>query len=387
MITVMHVVDLFAPNPWLNGVADHYDRSRFRHLVASLGPRTKMHEALEERGVTTFSLEAPTRKQLPRAIRRLAKLLRREQVDIVQTHTFYPTTAGLMAAKFARTPLTILTRHHADFTTLFNKPIHRRIDRWHAMTADRVWSPSDFIKQCMMRYEGVPEEKITILAHGFDFELMKPRLSADERRALREEVGGDDKFLIGTLARLNVEKMHEYLFQAIPGVVEKEPRARFLLLGIGPRREELEAMVAKLGIGDYVKFLGWRSDAWNLIEAMDLVAHPSSREPFGILFVESMALERAVVTTSDSASVEILDDGETGVIVAPRDSEALKCGILEMIANPDRAREMGREARRRAIDRFNFPKMMREYERCYVDWLYQKSPQTIESSPSLQNQR
>ncbi|HEV7842901.1 MAG TPA: glycosyltransferase [Pyrinomonadaceae bacterium] len=375
MITIMHVVDLVGPNPWLNGVADHYDRTRFRHLVVSLGPRAKMHEALEERGITTFALDAPARKQLPKAIRRLTTLLRREQVDILQTHTFYPTMAGLLAAKVARTPLTILTRHHADFTTLFNKPIHRRIDRWHASMADEIWSPSEFIKQCMVRYEGVPEERITVLWHGFDFELMKPRLSDEEKRALREEAGGDANFLIGTLARLNVEKGHEYLLQAVPGVVKEHPEVRFLIIGAGPRREELEAMVAELGIGDYVKFLGWRWDAWNLIEAMDMIAHPSLHEPFGIIYVESMALQKAVITTNESASPEIIDDGETGVIVPPRDSEALKSAILDVMHHPKRAEEMGREARIRAMERFNFPKMMKEYEQYYVEWLNRKSPQ------------
>ena len=384
MITIMHVVDLPGPNPWLNGIADHYDRKRFRHLVVSQGPRTKLHETLEERGVTTFALDAPVRKQLPGATRRLAQLLRREQVDIVQTHTFYPTMAGLVAAKMARTPLTILTRHHADFTTLFNKPVHRQIDRWHTWMADHVLSPSEFIKQCMVRYEKAPAERITVLPHGFDFELMKPSLSAEGRKALREEIGGDSNFLIGTVARLNVEKGHEYLFQAVPGVVKKHPEALFIIVGAGPRREELEAMVADLKITDYVKFLGWRWDAWNLIEAMDLIAHPSLHEPFGIIYVESMALERAVVTTSGSASPEIIDDGETGVIVPPRDSVALERAMLEVMRDPGRAHEMGREARRRAVDRFNFPKIMGEYERYYVEWLDRKSSRRFKSRRSLQ---
>ncbi len=383
MITVMHVVDLPGPNHWLNGIADHYDRARFRHLVVSLGVRNKMHEALEERGVGTFALDAPPRTGVPKAIWKLTQLLRRERVDIVQTHTFYPTKVGLLAARMARTPLTILTRHHADFTTLFNKPLYLKLDRWHAMMADHVWSPSEFIKGCLLRHERIPEERITILPHGFDFELMKPRLGAHERRALREEVGGDDKFLIGTVARLNVEKGHEYLFRAVPSIVERHPEARFVIIGDGPRRQELEAMVASLGIGEYVKFLGWRWDAWNLIESMDLIAHPSLHEPFGIVFVESMALERAVVTTGESAAPEIIDDGETGVIVPPRDPEALSRAVLDVMGDAGRAHRMGREARRRAIDRFNFGKMMKEYEHCYVDWFERKTSKRFEARRSL----
>lgn len=369
MIRILHVVDLPGPNPWLNGVADHHDRSRFEHLVATIGARNPLHDSLEQRGLRTFALDAPRRRQTARAALRLASILRRERVDIVQTHTVNPTTVGLIAAKLARTPLTILTRHHADFTTIFDKPIHREIDRLHALTADRVWAPSQYIRRCMLEYEHVPPERITVLAHGFDFELMRPRLDPARRRELRESLGGDDKILIGTIARLNVEKGHEYLLRAVPAIVRAHPNVRFLFAGAGPRRAELEQMIAELGIGEHVRLLGWRNDAWDVIEATDLMAHPSLSEPFGIVFVEAMALERAVVTTSRSAAPEIIDDGETGMIVPPRDSEALARAIGELVAQPERAHAMGIEARRRAVERFNFPKMMREYEASYERWL------------------
>jgi L-malate glycosyltransferase len=365
MIRVMHVVDLPGPNHWLNGVAAHCDRSRFQHQVVSLRPRNGMHEELERRDVQTFSLQMTSRKQLPGAIFTLSALLKREAVDVVQTHTFDPTTVGLLAAKLARSRLTILTRHHANFSTLFDKPIHRKIDRWHALTADEVWSPSEFIRQCMVRHEGVPAGHITILPHGFDFELMKPQLGEAERRALRDEVGGDAHYLIGMVARLAIEKGHEYLLEAVPRVVARHPQARFVIIGDGPRRAELEAMAVERGIGDVVRFLGWRWDAWRLIEAMDLIAHPSLHEPFGIVYVESAALERAVVTTSDSAAPEIIDDGETGLIVPPRNATALAEALLTLAGDRARTRAMGQEARRRAIARFSFPTMMKAYEAGY----------------------
>jgi glycosyltransferase involved in cell wall biosynthesis len=369
VIRVLHVVNLPAPNPWLNGVADHHDRSRFEHVVVDIGARSELHASLEQHGIRSFALEAPRRRQTATAVLRLASLLRRERVDIVQTHTVNPTTVGLLAAKLARTPLTILTRHHADFTTIFHKPVHREIDRLHALSADRLWSPSEYIKQCMVRYERIAPERIAVVPHGFDFSIMKPRLEQERRRALRESLGGDDKILIATIARLSVEKGHEYLLRAIPAIVRAYPNARFLFAGSGPRKEELERMIAELGIGEYVRLLGWRKDPWDVIEAMDLIAHPSLSEPFGIVFVESMALEKAVVTTGESAAPEIIDHGETGMILPPRDPDAMARAILELLADPARRRRMGEEARRRADAKYNFPKMMREYERCYDEWL------------------
>lgn len=373
MITIAHVADLPGSNAWLNGIVDHADRSRFRHVVVQLGPRNGLHDALEERGIEALALGVTSRKQYPVAVARLASMLRRRRVEVVQTHLFDPTSVGLAAARLAGTPLTILTRHHADFTTLFNKPIHRRIDRWHALFADQVWTPSEFIKGCMVRHEGVPAERITVLPLAFNFDAMKPSLDAERRRTLRDEMGGNDDYIIGMVGRLSVEKGHEYLLGAMPELLRRHPHVRLALVGEGPRRPELERMILQLGIGDRVKLLGWRWDAWNLIEAMDLIAHSSIHEPFGIVYVESMAMEKAVVTTDESGAPEILDHGVTGLIVPPRSSEALAVAISELVADPARCRAMGLEGRRRAIEKYAFPTMIKRYEERWDAWYAQRA--------------
>jgi glycosyltransferase involved in cell wall biosynthesis len=239
MITIAHIADLPGSNAWLNGIVDHADRSRFRHVVIQLGPRNGLHDALEERGIEALTLGVTSRKQYPFAVARLASMLRRRRVDVMQTHLFDPTSVGLAAARLAGTPLTILTRHHADFTTLFNKPIHRRIDRWHALFADQIWTPSEFIKDCMVRHEGVPGERITVLPLAFNFDVMKPSLDAEKRRALRDEMGGNDDYIIGMVGRLSVEKGHEYLLAAMPEHIRRHTRVRHALYGDGPRRPHL----------------------------------------------------------------------------------------------------------------------------------------------------
>jgi glycosyltransferase involved in cell wall biosynthesis len=371
MIRIMHVVELPGSNAWLNGVADHHDRGRFEHLVCSLGVRNGLHEALEidSRRVRCFNLGMAERWKTPAAALALARILRREKIDIVQTHLVNPTTVGLLAAKIARAPLSILTRHHADFTAIFNKPVHREIDRLHALVADRVWSPSEFIAQCMVRYERIPRQRIHILPHGFDFALMQPRLSPERKRALRDELGGNDRLIVATVGRLSVEKGHDYLLRAVPAIVRVHPHARFVFAGAGPRRADLEALAIQLGVADYVRFLGWRDDAWDIIEASDVMAHPTLSEAFGIVFVEAMALERCVVTTGSSAAPEILDHGETGLIVPPRDPDALARALLELLGDSERMRRMGQEGRRRAVEKFSFTKMIRVYEDAWSTWL------------------
>jgi glycosyltransferase involved in cell wall biosynthesis len=331
-----------------------------------------MHEALEQRGVSTFALESTSRRQFPLAVMRLARYFRRERVDLVQTHLFDPTTVGLLAAKVAGTPFTIVTRHHSDFTTVFHRPIHRRIDRWHALTADRVMAASEAVKRAMVQYEGVPEGRISVARYGYDFGELKPSLNDDERRSLREELGGDGRILIGTVARLSIEKGHRYLFDAIPAVMRRFPEARFIFVGSGPLRVEMEARVGDLGIGPYVRFLGWRSDALRIIESVDVMVHPSLHEAFCSVIIESMALERPLVSTDVAAAPEQIDHGETGLLVPPRDPDAIAVAVTSLLGDRQRATEMGRRARERVIERFNFPRMMCLYEDLYSDWFYQK---------------
>jgi glycosyltransferase involved in cell wall biosynthesis len=369
VITVMHVVDLPGENPWLNGVADHHDRSAFRHLVAAVGSRNELQPPLEARGVTTYALESTSRATLPLAVARLTRLLRREHVDIVQTHLFDPTTVGLLAGMAARTPARLLTRHHADFTTMFHKPLHRRIDRRHALSAHRVLSPSRYIRDCMVRDERVPTERISVIPHGFDFDLLRPRLTDDERRQARTDLGGDGRVLIASLARLSVEKNHATLLEAVQQVATARPEVLFLLAGAGPLRGELEARARQLGIEGNVSFLGWRRDPWRLVEASDLVVHPGLAEPFGIVFVEAMALERAVVAHDDGAGPEIIDHGESGLLVPPRQPDVLARALLEVIDDPERRTAMGKTARQRVVERFSFPNIMRRYEELYVELL------------------
>jgi glycosyltransferase involved in cell wall biosynthesis len=295
----------------------------------------------------------------------LARLLRRERVDVAQTHLFEPSTVGLLAARAAGTRLRVVTRHHSDFTTTFRKPIHRRVDRWHAMTSDRVMAASEAVKRAMVRYEGVPEDRIVVARYGYDFEALRPRLTPGERSRLRRSAGGGRRVLVGTVARLSVEKGHDDLLRAIPAVLRHEPDACFVLIGAGPLRADLERAAERLGVGDHVRFLGWRSDAHALIEAMDVIVHPSLHEAFSSAIIEAMALERPVVSTDVAAAPEQIDHGETGLLVPPRDPDALAAGLVELLRDPARAAAIGREARRRAVQRLSFPRVMRDYENFY----------------------
>jgi glycosyltransferase involved in cell wall biosynthesis len=370
LVTILHVVDLPVGNPWLNGVAIHHDRTRFRHLVVSLGPESELHEQLSQRDVDAFALDATKKADYPGAIYRLARLLRREKVDIVQTHLFWPSVLGLAAGSIARTRVKLVTRHHSDFTTTFNHPWHRRADRVQALWADKVLAASAAVKRDMVNLEHVPPHKIEVARYGYDFTTLRPALDSEDRSRLRAELGASEAGpLVATIARLSPSKGHQYLFRALPPVIGRHPGLVLALAGTGPDGDELRSLAADLGIVDHVRFLGWRSDAPAIMEAADLIVHPSLHEAFCSVIIESMALERPLIASNIAAAPEQIDDGETGLLVPARDPDSITEAMLKVLDDPAWAAELGSEARRRVVERFNFPKMMREYEAMYDEAL------------------
>ena len=368
--TICHVVDLPVENPWLNGVAVHHDRSRFRHLVVSLGPRTELHDALVSRGIDAFTLDTRSRRDYPRTVGRLVALLRREQVDIVQTHLFDPSMLGLVAGRLTRRPVVLVTRHHSDFTTLFDKPIHRWLDRQQALRSDRVLAASEAVRRSMVELERVPPDRIVVHRYGYEFDTLRPQLTPEARLAMRRDLGVEgDVPLLAVIARLSTSKGHRYFFEALSSLRREQPELRVVLAGTGPLREELQALAVSCDLGDVVSFLGWRKDAHRIMEAADLVVHPTLHEAFCSVIIEAMALERPLVATDVAAAPEQVDTGETGILVPARDPAALADAIRTMLADPDAAAELGREARRRVVERFSFPKMMRQYEATYDEVL------------------
>jgi len=366
LTTICQVIDFPLDIPLLRGIAAHHDRSRFRHIVAALGPKNEAHARLEREGVKVFALGACSRTGYPAAMARLVSLLRREHVNIVQTHLFEPSLLGLLGGRLARVPAVVVTRHHSDFTTLMNKPVHRWLDRQQALRADLVMAVSAAVRRSMVELEHVPTGRIVVCPHGYDFDELRPSLISQERDELRRALGVPDSGpLLAVVARLCPLKGHQYLFRALPELLVDWPGLRVVLAGGGPHQQDLERQVASEGLAGVVSFLGHRPDAQRIMEAADIVVHPTLTEAFSHVIIEAMALERPLVATDVAAAPEQVDTNETGVLVPARDPKAMAAAIRSLLVDPGAATEMGREARRRVVDRFSFPKMIGLYEEVY----------------------
>ena len=311
-------------------------------------------------------LDAASRAAYPAAIVRLARWLRRHRMDVLQTHLFDAGLVGLAAARLARVPLAILTRHHTDEMWIAGTRVHIAGDRLMARWADRVVVLSHAVRTHMVEREGAPADKIDVIYQGFDFQSLSA--SDDDRRRVRTEFGLDGHFVIGCVARFFKTKGHVYLLEAARQLVDEIPNLRVLLLG-GGDRSGIEEMIRANGLEGRVIFGGYRSDVPACMRAMDVVVHPSLTEAFCQTVIEALAAESPLVATDVAAASEVVSDGVNGLLVPPADSGAIVMAVRRLHADPVLARRMVAAGKRSVAERFTIDRMVAAQIDCYRRWL------------------
>jgi len=191
-------------------------------------------------------------------------------------------------------------------------------------------------------------------------------LSAGARRKARLPLGlSPQELAVGTVANLNWRKGHAFLLWAFAKVVSQQPGARLLLVGEGPLRESLEDLTRELRLTEDVRFLGRRTDVADLLPALDLFVLPSVTEGLGVALMEAMAVGLPCVATRVGGVPEVVADGETGLLVPPRDPEALAEAMLRLLPDTALRRWMGQAGRRRVEEHFSIERMVADVERMY----------------------
>jgi glycosyltransferase involved in cell wall biosynthesis len=186
------------------------------------------------------------------------------------------------------------------------------------------------------------------------------------RAGLREELGlAPDSRLVGTVGRLQPVKDQANLIRAFRQVRLRVPDAALVLVGDGVLRRELEALAASEGVADATRFLGDRSDVPRLLQGLDVFALSSVSEGYSIALLEACAAQLPIVATDVGGNGEIVRDRENGLLVAPRDTDALAAALTELLSSPARAMALGRAGRQWVDREGSFRTMASRYEALY----------------------
>ena len=167
----------------------------------------------------------------------------------------------------------------------------------------------------------------------------------------------DGKYLIGNIGRISEQKGMEYFIKAVPDVLSVHPDTEFFVIGSGEDEERIKDMAKDLP----VTFLGYRTDIQNLMSQMDLIVLSSLWEGLPLTPIEAFSVGKTIVATGVDGTVEIVEDGVSGLIVPPRDPKAIAEKINYMIDNPEDKKQMEEKAVERYEEEFSFDTLAGSY--------------------------
>lgn len=262
------------------------------------------------------------------------------------------------------TPAKSVVHVHVKWSNAYS-----RAARWSVREADAIFSISQYVTGTVVEM-GRPAREVFTVPNAIDTARWDPSIDG---ASLRQELGIPlDAPLLASVSRLFSWKGQRELLQAFALARAEHPSLELMIVGedasgqSGSFRRELEALAQKLGVSEHVTFTGGRSDIPLVMAACDVFTLPSFEEPFGLVFLEAMAMERPVVAIDNGGTPEVVEHGRAGLLSPPWDVPALAENIKTLVRDPELRRRYGRYGRARVLDYFNARRMARDAADAYV---------------------
>lgn len=333
-------------------------------VCASRDPGRNRDPIDHETGVRTLML-GRRRTLSPLAWLPLVRHLRRARVDVLHSHMFGSNVWAVLLGRLARVPVVIATEHSWTYE---GQRLRRLLDGFwigRLATAFVAVSPEDARR--MVAIEHVPARRVHTIPTGL---LRDPADLRTGAGGLREELGlAPGTPLVGAVAMLRPMKAVDVLVSAFAHLRDRVPEAHLVVAGDGPLRPDIEAQIADLGLAGSVHLLGVREDVPNILRSLDVAVLPSDSEGSPIALIEAMVAGRAIVATRVGGMPSILDEGRCGVLVPPRDPEALAQAVAGLLHDPSRRAELGAMAQGRALADFTLESVAERWKALYRDLL------------------
>ena len=361
-VRVLHVTDVAGiggAERRLVDLARRVDRRRFDFAYCVLGPEGPLAHELRDLGFACHTLDVRSGTHYPRAFLRLLRVIRAVRPHIVHGQIRYAAFMAALAARLARVPIVVASR---TYTVRAGR--HARLDAWTSRLVDLTVAVSEASADVVRREAAGDRDRVRVVVNGIDLEMFRPpaaEVVADTARKL----GLEGWRVVGTVGHLHPIKGHRHLVDAARMVVEAHPRTKFLFVGAGPLERELSALATARGVAEHVVFAGFRRDVAVLLGTMDVFALPSLSEGMSHALLEAMALGKPVVATAVGGNGEVVEHGETGLLVPAGDPGALGQATLRLLADGALAERLGAAAQAAVRARFSAWRMVEEYFAIY----------------------
>jgi len=289
----------------------------------------------KEEGIPAISLELRERKKAKYFIR---YFIRENSIEVVHTHNRDADIPGLLASKNLRGVLKISTIHAFLHRDKFGEPkmnfplwIYNRILK---KIPDKIITVSESLHRQLVDEIGIKEDKVVTIRNALDFSRIG---ITKNREDLKKSLGIlPTHTVIGGVGHLIYIKGYHYLVEAAERVVDKTSKVKFILIGEGNQRKYLEKMVEDKNLGENFVFVGKVKNVFDYYQIMDIFVHPSLSEGLPRVVMEAMYCGLPVIATSVGGTPEVVEDGRTGILIPPKNSEALSQSIIYLLQNPQK---------------------------------------------------
>lgn len=327
--------------------AQRLDRARFELYICSLGEvlGNPLQPEFERLGLPLRVIDAK-HMYTPGMLAEVARYVRQNDIDIIHTHQSNADVVGLLVGRALRRPV-VATMHSVPFNYRRERLYNRWLIRLTARClATNFVAVSRAVREGFVREWGLPENSIEIIYNGVPMERYLPILEGTRRQAGAGPV-------ITNIGRLGLSKGQHLLLDAARIVLERQPSARFMIVGQGQLEARLKAQAARLGIAERVTFAGMRRDIPAILAETDVFVLSSLWEGLPLTAVEAMAAARPVVLTDVGGNRELVEPGVQGLIVPPGDAPALAEALVGLLEDEPGRLKMGRAARVRVRHEFS----------------------------------
>lgn len=347
-----------------------FDRNRFRlHLVCPPKLADKVRADLPpDVELIPLYLERPT--QLT-AILRLIGILRRRHISILHSHAFISSMAASPIGWLCRVPVILETAHGPEAWRRGWKATCY-VDRFVDWFVDHYIAVSEANARYLSEVKGFSPGKISVIQNGCELAHFDPSHPAPA--GLRQRLGfGDRDPVLIVVGRLEPQKGHQVLLQALPTIREEFPSVRLVCVGEGSLQRRLERQVVDLGLQEAVRFVGFQSNVADWIALGDLTVLPSFYEGLPLIAVESLAAGRPVVATAVDGTPEVVIDGKTGLTVPPGAPAALADAVCRLLADSALRARLAAAGHKWALEQFSRERMVEATQDLYLTlWARQK---------------
>jgi glycosyltransferase involved in cell wall biosynthesis len=296
----------------------------------------------------------------------LLTICRRERVSIWHGHDYKSNLLGLLLRRFR--PMRLVTTVHGWVQHTRRTPLYYWVDRLCLPHYERVICVSDDLF-AQSRACGVPADRCVLIENAIDTAQFSRRLPVEEAK---KRLGiPPDRLVVGAVGRLSAEKAFDLLIRSVARLLRRDMDVELWIVGEGDQEGPLQALLTKLGVGERVRLLGYRSDIRDLYEAMDVFALSSLREGLPNVLLEALALETPVVATRIAGIPRLIQDGKNGLLIEPGDEAALTRALTSLLEDTQLRARLRSAGRRTVETRYSFEVRMQKVRRLYDDLMHE----------------